>query len=106
MELAFDHALILSTALQRLRSKVEYSTLPVYFLPEAFTLTELQRVYEAILGGPVDKSAFRKKIRESDSLEELTGQWRLGSNRPAQLYRVRAPNTTVYFQRGMAARQA
>ena len=55
--LAFDHNDILRTALTRLRSKVEYTSLPAFLLAEPFTLPQLQRVYEIILGRELDKSA-------------------------------------------------
>ncbi|MDO8178973.1 MAG: NUDIX domain-containing protein [Undibacterium sp.] len=100
--LAFDHKPILEVALQRLRNKVEYTSLPAHLLPEEFTLTELQQVYQIVLGRLVDKSAFRKRIREGDFLEELEGKWRYGSNRPAQLHRLRKGQDTVYFSRLMS----
>lgn len=103
-ELAFDHAGILRTAVRRLRSKVEYSSLPVHLLPAEFTLSELQRVHEIVLGRMVDKSAFRKRIRDGDFLEEIPGRMRHGSNRPAQLYRRREQCDTVYFSRSMSGR--
>lgn len=86
---AFDHADILSAALSRVRSKVEYSTLPVHLLPRAFTLGELQSVYERILGRKLDKSAFRKRIAGEDFCEPIVGEMRRASNRPAQLFRMR-----------------
>ena len=103
-ELAFDHSEILSIAVQRLRAKVEYTSLPVHLLPEEFTLSELQRVHEIVLGRAVDKSAFRKRVKDGDYLEEIPGKLRLGSNRPAQLFRRRQDKSTVYFSRVMAGR--
>lgn len=102
-ELAFDHAAILAVAVQRLRNKVEYTSLPAHLLPEEFTLSELQRVYEIVLGRPVDKSAFRKRVKEGDFLEEIPGKQRRGSNRPAQLYRIRSGQPTVYFSRAIGS---
>ena len=89
LPLAFDHAEILVNALTRLRNKVEYSTLPVHLLPAAFTLGELQSVYERILGRPLDKSAFRKRVAEASFAEPIPGAMRRASNRPAQLYRLK-----------------
>ncbi len=97
--LAFDHATILQTGIKRLRNKVEYTSLPAHLLPAAFTLSDLQQVYQTVLGRDVDKSAFRKRIREGNFLIELPGQFRLGSNRPAQLYGLRKGQDTVYFNR-------
>ncbi len=105
LDLAFDHAQILRVAVQRLRSKVEYSSLPVHLLPEEFTLSELQRVHEIVLGRSIDKSAFRKRIREGDFLEEVPNGWRHGSNRPARLYRLARGQPTVYFTRTMVGRE-
>jgi ADP-ribose pyrophosphatase YjhB (NUDIX family) len=97
--LAFDHDDILRSGLMRLRSKVEYSTLPAHLLPAAFTLTELQSVYERILGRRLDKSAFRKRIAEADFMEPIPGEMRRASNRPAQLYRLKQARSTVLFDR-------
>ena len=97
--LAFDHSVILRTALTRLRNKVEYSTLPVHLLPAAFTLRELQSVYECILDRRLDKSAFRKRIAEADFVEAIPGHMRRASNRPAQLFRLKRKRSTVFFDR-------
>lgn len=103
IELAFDHAAILELAVQRLRSKVEYTSLPVHLLAPEFTLSDLQQVYETVLGRHVDKSAFRKRIKEGDFLEAIPGKQRHASNRPAQLYKIREGHPTVYFNRAMGA---
>jgi 8-oxo-dGTP diphosphatase len=87
--LAFDHAKILDYTLQRLRGKLEYTTIGFQFLPEKFTLSELQQVYQAILGKErkLDKRNFRKKIVSTGILEE-TGELKTeGTHRPARLYR-------------------
>jgi ADP-ribose pyrophosphatase YjhB (NUDIX family) len=98
-DLPFDHAAILAAAIERVRRKVEYSSVPVHLLPAAFTLSELQEVYETLLGRPLDKSAFRKKIAAMDFLEPIEGEQRRGSNRPAQLFRARDPKGLVLFDR-------
>ncbi len=84
--LAFDHATILDYALQRLRNKLEYTTVGFQLLPEKFTLTELQAVYEAILGKKLDKRNFRRKMSLLRILKPLR-EHRRGGQRPAQLYR-------------------
>ena len=99
MPLAFDHADLLAAALARLRGKVEYSSLPAHLLPPEFTLGELQGVYERVLGRPLDKSAFRKRMAEADFFEAVPGALRRASNRPAQIYRLREPRSTVLFDR-------
>ena len=97
-ELAFDHGDILAAAVQRLRSKVEYTSLPAYLMPEEFTLPDLQRVYEIVLDRPLEKSAFRTRILAADLVEPVAGM-RRGPNRPAQLYRLKKARFPVYFAR-------
>jgi ADP-ribose pyrophosphatase YjhB (NUDIX family) len=97
--LAFDHADILRAAISRLKNKVEYSTLPAHLLPAAFTLGDLQAVYERLLGRGLDKSAFRKRIAEVDFIEPIPGEMRRASNRPAQLYRLKPGLSTAFFDR-------
>lgn len=87
--LAFDHEKILKYALQRLRYKLEYTTLGFELLPEEFTLTELQQAYEMILNEKLDKRNFRRKIL-STGIVELTDRVRMGDHRPARLYRFAA----------------
>ena len=86
--LAFDHDRILQYALTRLRYKIEYSAVGFRLLPERFTLSELQRAYEIILGDPLDKRNFRRRISEAKIIES-TDDVRSGEGRPARLYRFR-----------------
>ncbi len=88
--LPFDHRAIIDTAVARLRSKSQYSSLPCYLAGETFTLPQLQRVYEALMGEPLNKVSFRRKMAEMAMLEEVTGQFEsAGAHRPAQLYRLK-----------------
>ncbi|MBU0747611.1 MAG: NUDIX hydrolase [Gammaproteobacteria bacterium] len=88
--LPFDHRQIIDTALQRVRSKSQYSSLPVHLCAEPFTLPQLQAVYEAVLGEPINKVSFRRKVDELAMLEAVPGALQMGgAHRPAQLYRVR-----------------
>jgi hypothetical protein len=66
--------------------KLEYTTVGFQLLPEKFTLTELQEVYEAILGKQLDKRNFRRKLSLLKILKPLP-EYRRGGQRPAQLYR-------------------
>ncbi len=87
--LAFDHDQILDYTIKRLRGKLEYTTIGFQFLPEKFTLSELQTVYQTILGESrkLDKRNFRKKIVSTGILEP-TGEYKMeGTHRPARLYR-------------------
>ncbi len=86
-ELAFDHAKILAYTLQRIRGKLEYTTIAFNLLPEQFTLRELQRVYEIILHRKLDKRNFRKKILSTGILEDTGAKKMEGTHRPARLYR-------------------
>jgi 8-oxo-dGTP diphosphatase len=89
--LPFDHAQILRTAVERVRSKTLYSSLPVHLMPAEFTLGELQRTYEQVLGAELDKRGFRRRIEELDVIEEIPGAFTSGgSHRPAQLFRKKA----------------
>jgi 8-oxo-dGTP diphosphatase len=87
--LAFDHDEIVHFALNRLRSKLEYTTLAFQLLPALFTLPELKHTYEQILGEPLDRGNFYRKIKAADLLEE-TNNFREGKGRPARLFRFRA----------------
>lgn len=88
-EMIMDHAEILAYALRRLRYKLEYSAVGFELLPDEFTLSELQRVYEIVLGEKLDKRNFRRRILES-AIIEPTSTKRSGEGRPALLYRYRA----------------
>lgn len=96
--LAFDHAELLAAALQRLRAKVEYTSLPVYLLPTEFTLSELQHVYELVLGRHLEKKAFRTRLLAADLLDPLP-KTKGGANRPAQLYRLKRRRGLHIFSR-------
>lgn len=101
--LAFDHADILQAALERLRSKVEYTSLPAFLLPEPFTLPQLQKMYEIVLGRPVDKSGFRTRALAAGFLLE-SGAMDVGSPRPAMGYRLKDRGAAVYFPRTFSPR--
>jgi 8-oxo-dGTP diphosphatase len=88
--LAFDHARILACAVTRLRNKLEYTTVGFELLPRKFTLTALQRLHEAILGKPLDKRNFRRKIL-SLGLVMPTEEMEATGRKPAQLYSFRQP---------------
>ncbi|NOZ49672.1 MAG: NUDIX hydrolase [Chloroflexi bacterium] len=87
--LAFDHGHIIDYAVQRLRYKLEYTALGFLLLPELFTLSELQQVYEIVLQEKLDKRNFRRKVL-SQGIIEKTEQLRYGDHRPARLYRFSA----------------
>jgi 8-oxo-dGTP diphosphatase len=99
--LAFDHRRILDYGVERLRNKLEYTTVGFQLLPARFTLTQLQRVYEAILGRALDKRNFRRKMELLDILTPLEEWVREGPSRPAQLYRFSAGRFEKLKDRGI-----
>jgi 8-oxo-dGTP diphosphatase len=102
--LAFDHREILADCIERLRGKVEYTDLPLNLMPTEFTLTELQRTYELILGKPMEKKSFRRRMLDADVIAE-TGNIRTGSNRPAKLYSALNRGSSHFFNRNLEGRR-
>lgn len=87
-ELGFDHEQILNLSLKKLKTSINYTFAPFELLPEKFTLTQLQQVYESIMGESLDKRNFRKKISNLGYLKELE-EFQTGvSYRAARLYKV------------------
>ncbi len=86
-ELAFDHFRILSSALSRLKGKIRYQPIGFNLLPEKFTLTQLQNLYETILDTDFDKRNFRKKILSMELLIPLEEKQRGVAHRAARLYK-------------------
>jgi 8-oxo-dGTP diphosphatase len=88
--LPFDHLEILRTAVERVRSKTAYSSLPVHLMPATFSLSELQRVYEQVLGTALDKRTFRRRVEDLNLVEPAPGARDEGAaHRPAQRFRVK-----------------
>jgi 8-oxo-dGTP diphosphatase len=86
--LAFDHKKIVEYAHMRIRNKLNYTNVGFELLPKKFTLTELQNVYEAILGDELDKRNFRRKILQQGIVKPVD-EWVQTGRKPAQLYRFR-----------------
>ena len=85
--LAFDHDEILAAAWKRLKGKVRYEPIGFELLPPKFTLSQLQRLYETVLGRPLDKRNFRKKILSMGVLVETDEIQQDVAHRAARLYR-------------------
>ncbi len=100
LALAFDHNELLNLALERLTSKTRYTALPASLMPELFTLTELQTIYEIILGQSLDKKAFRRRMIEAGAVEE-TSESKIVGKRPAQLYRYALDSFDFIFPRSL-----
>jgi 8-oxo-dGTP diphosphatase len=98
-DLAFDHAVILETAISRLRGKVRYQPIGFELLPDSFTLTQLQTLYETILGKDLNKRNFRTKILKMGILAE-DKMLRGVAHRPAQMYRFDQQKYDDYLKKG------
>ena len=86
--LAFDHAALVARAAAATREETDRLDLPRGLLPESFTLGELQQLCEAVLGRPLDKSSFRRRLADREAVAPVEGAFRGGANRPAQVYRL------------------
>lgn len=82
-----DHNIMVNKAITMLRRRVNTEPLSFNLLPELFTLTQLQHVYEAILGEEIDKRNFRKRIKQIDFIEKTELIDKITSKRGAALYR-------------------
>ena len=82
-----DHNQMVSKAISLLRRRIKTEPLSFNLLPDLFTLTQLQHVYEAILGSPIDKRNFRKRIKQIDFIEKTELIDKKTSKRGAALYR-------------------
>jgi 8-oxo-dGTP diphosphatase len=86
-KLGYDHDAIARLAVRRLKGRITYTTIVTNLMPDEFTLTELQGIYEAVLGTKLDKRNFVKKIKNLKLLKS-TGKKKEGApNRPAALFR-------------------
>jgi len=85
-QLAFENERVVAYAEERLRNKLEYTNVVYSLLPPRFTLTEMQRVYEAILGEPMDKRNFRRRVVGLGIIRETGVTRKVGAHRPAMLY--------------------
>lgn len=100
-KLAFDHNEIVNVALQRLKGKITYTPIGFELLPEKFTLSELQLLYEKILNRSIDKRNFRKKILSYGLLESLQEYQQEVKHRAAQYYRFNPEKYTELAQEGI-----
>ncbi len=86
--LAFDHEQLIGQAIAGLRAEVEALQFRPGFMPEEFTLPQLQARCEAILGAALNKVTFRRRIEEAGILKEVPGKLVGGAHRPAQVWRI------------------
>lgn len=88
-KLAFDHEKILKYAIKRLRWKFEYTTAAFSLLPEKFTLSQLQNIYETVFSKKFDKRNFRKKLISLDLVEKTGKIEQKVSHRPPRLFKLK-----------------
>jgi 8-oxo-dGTP diphosphatase len=85
--LAFDNNRLIEQAVKRIRAKLDYTNIAFGLMPSEFTIRELQDAYEAILGEPLDRRNFRKRMISTELIEATDNVRREGAHRPAQLFR-------------------
>ena len=96
--LAYDHNQLVGEALERLKNKIQYTSLPLYLLPETFTLADIQQVFSIILGKAPPLRSIRNRFINGNLVED-TGKKRFGSNRPATHYRTSEQDSHRLFDR-------
>ncbi|HEY8491751.1 MAG TPA: NUDIX domain-containing protein [Dehalococcoidia bacterium] len=94
--LAFENRRVVEYALRRLRAKLEYSNVAYSLLPEEFTMSQLQAVYESILARRLDKRNFRKRMLSLGIIRPTGRRYARGAGRPAQLYAFTARKPTLF----------
>jgi 8-oxo-dGTP diphosphatase len=102
--LCFDHKEIIFTALAHLRETVQYHPVGFHLLPERFTLTGLQAMYEVIMGEKMDIRNFRKKIHKMELLEETGEKQENVPHRAARLFRFEPANYDRLIKEGLTFR--
>lgn len=100
--LGFDHRKIVDTALLRVRAKVRYQPIGFELLPSAFTLTQLQQLYETVLGYEIDKRNFRKKILGMGLLDATGKKETNVKRRAAELYRFNEQKYKALTRKGFS----
>ena len=91
LQLAFDHGGIIADAVERVRSKLEYTTLAAQFCPPEFTISQLRRIYEAVWNARLEPANFHRKVTRTPGYLRSTGSRtdpRAGGGRPAATYQT------------------
>ncbi len=95
-ELAFDHKKIVEYGVDRLKNKMGYSNIAQGLVSDKFRFSELQKIYEIIMGRKLDKRNFRKKFTSLDLVIDTGEMYREGKHRPAKLYKFTTKNLVIY----------
>jgi len=98
---AFDHGQMIESALCRVRTKLEYTTIGFQLMGESFTLGQLQSTYEVVLGRQLDRRNFRRKLQLAGLVEATGRPFQDGPGRPAELYRFRDVDFLYLRERGI-----
>ncbi len=85
-KLAYDHQNIIKMAIKKISNQLSYTNIAASLLPDLFTFSQLQNIYQIILDQELDKRNFRKKILKQGILEETEKVWSDGAHRPAKMY--------------------
>lgn len=93
--LAFDHKQILESGIKRLRGKIAYEPVGFELLDKRFPFSDLENLYQSLLGHDIDRRNFKKKIMSYGFLEELDETVQRGAGRPARLFQF---NRKKYFE--------
>lgn len=101
LSVAFDHKHIIEQAKERLQQKALYSMVPVYCLPEYFTVSQLKSVIEAIIGKTIQRKSLIRRIEAAKMFEVLDEKVKSGG-RLAQLYKVKPGVDIVNFERNLS----
>ena len=101
-ELAFDHSRIFRKSFEKIKNKISYQPIAFELLPEKFTLTQLQNLYEVILNKKLDKRNFRKKMLAYDILKELDEKQKGVSYRAAKLYKFDKRKYAKHFNKELS----
>lgn len=94
-QLIFDHSQMVEDAISILRRKASIQPIGFNLMPEKFTMTQLQSLYEAIYGYPMDKRNFRKKMSSLDFLQKLDEIDKTGSKKGAYLYKFKEDKNSI-----------
>ena len=98
--LAFDHLTIVTKALERLRAKIQYQPIGFNLLKNEFAFSDLESLYQSILGREIDRRNFRKKIMSYNLLIETENLRKEGSGRPAKLFQFNQEKYQSLEQQG------
>jgi len=99
--LIFDHPEMINAALDALRHRATHEPVGFELLPERFTLTQLQKLYEAIFDQPIDAGNFRRRLRKMDYLEQTDEKDFSESRRGANYYRFHADRYAAARRHGV-----